>query len=516
MNFITRFQLPLAIDRAAFLDKLGEHFGLTTEDEQSEVRTYTDCFDWRLYKSGFACYATSKKCVLEDLESGEVTTSFSCRKPPRFKEELPEEGAWPAVADAMEMRALLPLVTLRVNHAEYAVRNEDRKAVVRMAVREEYPEGEAAAARCSVYLKPMRGYESEFAALSGYLQTEGLTPKENAGHKKMFRRMGYDPGTYSSKVNVKLSPEMRTDEAARVIFKQLIGVMRVNMDGLRQDLDTEFLHDFRVSVRRTRSALSQIKGIFDDSFTRKAKDDFGYVGRLTNFMRDADVYLLARDAYLSMVPEHRRKGVDAFFQHLRRRRVTERKRMLAEMDSERFNKVLDDWEAFLDSPLPEKPAGPDGGRPVLAQASKFIRKRYRQVIQDGLAIDDATPDEELHELRIDCKKLRYLLEFFISLYPTDKMKLLIGNLKKLQENLGDFNDLCVQAETLQHYLDKIPAGRVGRGEVHISIGFLMGVLYSRQLEVRRQFHEKFTQFAGEENRLLFAELFGAKKTGGSH
>ena len=38
--------------------------------------------------------------------------------------------------------------------------------------------------------------------------------------------------------------------------------LRINEDGVRKDLDSEFLHDFRVAVRRTRSALSQIKGVF--------------------------------------------------------------------------------------------------------------------------------------------------------------------------------------------------------------------------------------------------------------
>jgi CHAD domain-containing protein len=63
-------------------------------------------------------------------------------------------------------------------------------------------------------------------------------------------------------------------------------------------------------------------------------------------------------------------------------------------------------------------------------ARKFIRKRYKKVIKRGRAITEDTPYDVFHSLRIDCKKLRYLLEFFASLFPANKMILLIGQLKK--------------------------------------------------------------------------------------
>ena len=38
------------------------------------------------------------------------------------------------------------------------------------------------------------------------------------------------------------------------------------------------------------------------------------------------------------------------------------------------------------------------------------------MLRDGGAITPASPPESLHELRKRCKELRYLLEFFGSLY----------------------------------------------------------------------------------------------------
>ena len=61
-------------------------------------------------------------------------------------------------------------------------------------------------------------------------------------------------------------------------------------------------------------------------------------------------------------------------------------------------------------------------------------------------------DENLHELRIEGKKFRYLLEFFHSLFDQDAVDEYLKQMKKLQNTLGDFNDLAVQKDMLSWQL----------------------------------------------------------------
>ena len=56
------------------------------------------------------------------------------------------------------------------------------------------------------------------------------------------------------------------------------------------------------------------------------------------------------------------------------------------------------------------------------------------MVKMGTAIDDDTPAEDLHELRKVGKELRYLLEFFASLYPAEVVKPLVKSLKGLQDH----------------------------------------------------------------------------------
>ena len=55
---------------------------------------------------------------------------------------------------------------------------------------------------------------------------------------------------------------MPAEEAGRAIHRLLLDTVLRNEDGVRRDLDTEFLHDFRVATRRARCALAEMKRVF--------------------------------------------------------------------------------------------------------------------------------------------------------------------------------------------------------------------------------------------------------------
>ena len=67
-------------------------------------------------------------------------------------------------------------------------------------------------------------------------------------------------------------------------------------------------------------------------------------------------------------------------------------------------------------------------------------------------IDVHSADKKLHKLRIECKKLRYLLEYFAPLFTAGAYQCELKKLKQLQGYLGDFNDSAVEHDFLSHYL----------------------------------------------------------------
>jgi len=202
-------------------------------------------------------------------------------------------------------------------------------------------------------------------------------------------------------------------------------------------------------------------------------------------------------------------GLAPFFEYLARRRRHARSQVVAGLQSDRFIEMLAWWRSFADGIDGE--AGTEsaeaGANPIGPLASRIIGKRYRRVMAAGKRIRPDSPDERLHGLRIECKKLRYLMEFFLSLFPLAQMKMLVKHLKRLQENLGEFNDLCVQQAVLTRFVTARPRDRA----CVLAVGVLLGRLYSRQQQVRAQFSQAFRAFSDAEVSACFKELFGSSK-----
>ncbi len=127
----------------------------------------------------------------------------------------------------------------------------------------------------------------------------------------------------------------------------------------------------------------------------------------------------------------------------------------------------------------------------------------------GRAIDDDTPAEALHELRKQGKELRYLLEFFSSLYPAEVVKPMVASLKGLQDVLGRFQDREVQAELLRSLGDEIAALEGGAAAL-MAMGVLVQRLGEEQAQAREQYAERFAGFAAKSQRKLARQTFGCR------
>ena len=102
------------------------------------------------------------------------------------------------------------------------------------------------------------------------------------------------------------------------------------------------------------------------------------------------------------------------------------------------------------------------------------------------------------------------MEFFSSLFSHKKMNALIAQLKKLQNKLGDFNDLCVQQEYLLKISEELPTTNKKNKRVLVSIGSLIGALDREMRVVKKSMFKTFTNFASPPNERLFRELFVSK------
>jgi len=183
------------------------------------------------------------------------------------------------------------------------------------------------------------------------------------------------------------------------------------------------------------------------------------------------------------------------------------KAMAQALGSRKFRSLLESWRSFLQAPIPEHATTPNAMRPSKEVADERIWRMYRRVRKEGRAIAPDSPAEELHELRKSCKKLRYLLEFFSSLYPRAQVGALIKMLKVLLDNLGRFQDRAVQAEHLREIAEQMSVEGRAETETLLAMGALVGDLLGQQQQARIELAQVFADFDAPENQSLFRDLF---------
>lgn len=305
---------------------------------------------------------------------------------------------------------------------------------------------------------------------------------------------------------------MPTGAALRAILLRLLDTLEANQAGAREDRDGEFLHDFRVAVRRSRTVLGQFKPLFPPAIARRFRKEFAWLGEITGPTRDLDVYLLDFPRYQQALPETLRADLLPLQKYLRRHQRQEQRLLARRLAGKRYRRLVGEWRAWLVAPPADHSDPPEAGRPVLELANWRIWKNFQQVIEEGEALGPDSPDEDFHELRKSCKKLRYLLEFFADLYPLQQHRQLVKNLKQLQDLLGSFQDLSVQAGALRDFSLQMSRERDIPPATLLAMGMLIEQLLERQHQLRGRFSQCFAGFASAPTRQCFAELFADKAT----
>jgi CHAD domain-containing protein len=464
-------------------------------------RVYYDTFDGRLRSAGTPAVHERGRLVLDSL--GAPVT----RPPERvLADDLAPGPLRDALKEVIHARALLPVAEIDVSERHMRILDADQKTIVRASIDRAEPVGCETALRPRLRLAAVRGYDAELERVCEALQRElGLERPAGSMIDEAVAAVGGTPGGFSAKVEVALELDERADEAAVAVLRRLLEVIEQNLEGTIADLDSEFLHDLRVAVRRSRSVQRQLKGVFAPRELEHFRAEFRWVQQITGDVRDLDVYLLGFEDMRALVPEALRDDLEPLREVLRRRRVYARERMVQELGSERFLRLRLDWSALLDRlvSLPENDR-PDAARPIGGLAGHRVAKVYRRIVKDGEAIDRHGPSEPFHELRKRCKELRYLLELFASsLYPPDVVKPMIKTLKGLQDVLGRHQDREVQIATLSALATELAAEP---GSL-LATGALIARLDEDKSAARAQFADRFGAFASHQQRVLVRETF---------
>jgi CHAD domain-containing protein len=495
-------------------EALAARLGIANGAQREGDRAYYDTFDGLLYGAGLSLLHADGRLSLIERDTGVVRATLPRPAPggPLFASELPPGSLRDTLLSLTDIRAVLPVAHVHARERDISVIDDEGKTVVRLALEEPVvveSEGSRAVLRPRLRITGVRGYDEERERVEAALVDElGFKPVEELLVDEAVRATGGVPGGFPAKIEAPLEFDQSAAGAVATVLRMLLEVIEANLPGTIDDLDSEFLHDLRVSVRRSRAVQRELKGVFEPAELARFRAEFRWLQQASGDARDLDVHVLEFDSMRALVPEAMRSDLDPLLDVLRARRVQAHRRLVSALRSERATGLLTAWEKFLD----ELDAGSDADRPDAAQpigvlAGERIRKVYRQMVRMGDAIDDSSPAEDYHELRKKGKELRYLLELFgAPLYPSEVVKPMVRTLKALQDVLGRHQDREVQVALLRSLGPDV--AKAPRGEAALmAMGALIARLSEDEAAARGEFAARFAEFASSEQRRLVKETF---------
>lgn len=291
-------------------------------------------------------------------------------------------------------------------------------------------------------------------------------------------------------------------KAGRRIIKKQFEKFLACQEAVRADRDEEAVHDMRVAARRMRSAFRLLR-----PYARKAlkglRKPLRDVAQQLGAVRDLDVLIKNARAYAEPLPPERQSAFERLIADWYERRQEAQRDVVSSLDAKRYRA----WQARMNDFLRAK--ADETGPRLCDEAPPLIWQQYAEVRRYESRVGDASL-ATLHELRIQCKRLRYTLEFFSDVLG-DSTPRLIEALVAVQDQLGELHDADVARQRVVAFI----ADQTTRPDTPLDASALqeatayLGALQNRTAALRASFPERWQAIVAPSFRQALAEAVAA-------
>jgi CHAD domain-containing protein len=243
--------------------------------------------------------------------------------------------------------------------------------------------------------------------------------------------------------------------AARTVRQRLDAVWRwLPPAGGETDRDPESVHQLRVATRRGLAALDAFRDRLPEKRTAWFEKRLRRIRRAAGEARDLDVLSerLERDSVPWRADTSAARKPDGLGGKARRRLIA----MLSKQRDLSHRPIRDQHEKMIEADWPARVDRLLDGLDAASSRTTFAayaRRRFRPMIKRFFTLADRRlrDAEEMHQLRIEGKKLRYAMEIFASVFPDRVQSRCYESLERLQATLGEFTDHASAADRFRRW-----------------------------------------------------------------
>ena len=455
--------------------------------------TVLDTFDGRLHRQGWRLEMAEGRLRLRN--GADLVVDLADRPPPRTVDDVRDEHLRGLLAPVVGDRALLPLAV--VLSLCSSARGGGLTVTLHHRVHVEgHPD--------------LRGLQLEVEALPRTLQRFttslaglGVLPGEEDHVLAAVRGAGRDLAGRSSQPASTIDRTMSAEAGFRAVLLDLVGTVGANWEGALGHRDPEFLHDLRVAVRRSRSVMKLGKGVLRAPEVSAAYSHLSWIGSQTSKARDLDVYVQEWDRYTADLGDELRSDLAPLKALLESHLDAEYSSMSEVLGTRHAARATEAWQSWLENG--QTNVGKRRESPLADVIAREADRAFERLIKNGRAIGRRSPAQDLHDLRKDAKRLRYVVECFGPLFDEDGLQVFIRRLKRLQDNLGTHQDAEVHVAHL-HRLAKELADR-GAGRPTLDALEVLATHLDRERKTaRRSFHTCFAEFDAKAGAAAYRRL----------
>jgi CHAD domain-containing protein len=243
-------------------------------------------------------------------------------------------------------------------------------------------------------------------------------------------------------------------EAGKKIWLFHFAIMLSHEQGALLGEDSEELHDMRVATRRMRTAFEIFTPAFDEKTMQQFRTGLQRVGRALGAVRDMDVILDNGINYQMKIDEANRPYLDPLLNSWKQSIETKRLKLTKQLHSEKYERFKREFNYFLQTSsgkVDKEKIGNGANSRIRDLVPVLIYSRYAAVREYESILPKASISD-LHALRIEFKKLRYILEYFKEILGEEAGKA-INEIKQYQDHLGELHDADVGCQLVSDFLE---------------------------------------------------------------
>jgi CHAD domain-containing protein len=279
------------------------------------------------------------------------------------------------------------------------------------------------------------------------LRAAGVGPVDNV--PKLVRALGPRAQEPPDVVAPGLGKEPAKDATVTDVVRHALAASVVRLlrhdAGVRIGEDPESVHQARVATRRLRSDLRTFRDVLDPDWTGRLRDDLRELGHELGAVRDAEVLRdRLRERIEALEPSDRAAGT-RLLEGLVARRDEARDTLLSALREPPYTALLDELVTAANEPRVLEEAA---SLPAAAPCRSMLDGPWKHVKAAAKQAKDDPTDENLHQLRIRTKRIRYAAEAVAPVFGK-KAETFAEAAEELQDVLGEHQDAVVAGAWLR-------------------------------------------------------------------